>query len=66
MFSGQNCTPFGYIMGARLKNSGISQLLPENRSKNSYQQKITVAELVSTTVTDLVAGTGLEPATSGL
>ena len=33
---------------------------------NAYKQKITVADIVSTTVTDLVAGEGLEPSASGL
>ena len=35
-------------------------------ASNAYKQKITVADIVSTTVTDLVAGGGLEPPTSGL
>ena len=34
--------------------------------QNVCKQKITVADIVSTTVTDLVAETGLEPAASGL
>ena len=35
-------------------------------AQNAYKQKITVADIVSTTVTDLVAGEGFEPPTSGL
>ena len=35
-------------------------------AQNAYKQKITVADIVSTTVTDLVAGAGFEPTTSGL
>jgi hypothetical protein len=38
----------------------------KNISRTGINKKITVANIVSTTVTDLVAGTGLEPATSGL
>ena len=34
--------------------------------KNGNKQKITVVEIVSTTVTDLVAEAGLEPTASGL
>ena len=30
-------------------------------AQNAYKQKITVADIVSTTVTDLVAGVGFEP-----
>ncbi|GEM_PF-2691518 len=30
------------------------------------KKEVTVVEIVSTTVTDLVAGAGFEPATSGL
>ena len=35
-------------------------------AQNAYKQKITVADIVSTTVTDLVAEAGFEPATFGL
>ena len=35
-------------------------------AQNAYKQKITVADIVSTTVTDLVAEAGLEPTTFGL
>ena len=33
-------------------------------AQNAYKQKITVADIVSTTVTDLVAGAGFEPTVS--
>jgi hypothetical protein len=36
------------------------------RLQNSRKQKITVADIVSTTVTDLVAEEGFEPTTFGL
>ena len=35
-------------------------------AQNAYKQKITVADIVSTTVTDLVAEAGFEPTTFGL
>ena len=45
---------------------GKSPAFRKNHSSDDGKQKITVADIVSTTVTDLVAETGLEPATSGL
>lgn len=35
-------------------------------AQNTHKQKITVADIVSTTVTDLVAEAGFEPTTFGL
>ena len=50
-------------MAGNVRN--IPGFLPKH-PQNGNKQKITVADMVSTTVTDLVAETGFEPATSGL
>ena len=44
----------------------ISPVSFQKQPQNGNKQKITVVDMVSTTVTDLVAGEGLEPTTSGL
>ena len=46
--------------------SGKAPLFAKILPRAAGNKKITVVEIVSTTVTDLVAETGLEPATSGL
>ena len=38
----------------------------QKSAQNTHKQKITVADIVSTTVTDLVAEAGFEPTTFGL
>ena len=48
------------------KCSEYPQLRAKNVRRTTIYKKITVVEIVSTTVTDLVAETGFEPATSGL
>ena len=50
-------------MAGNVRN--IPGFLPKH-PQNGNKQKITVVEIVSTTVTDLVAGAGFEPTTSGL
>ena len=50
-------------MAGNVRN--IPGFVPKN-PENGNKQKITVVEIVSTTVTDLVAGAGFEPPTSGL
>ena len=48
------------------KYSGKALLFAKAAPQTVENKKITVADMVSTTVTDMVAETGLEPATSGL
>jgi hypothetical protein len=48
------------------KCSGKALLFAKTTPQTVENKKITVVDIVSTTVTDLVAEAGLEPATSGL
>ena len=57
--------PGVHCVGGR-ECSGKAPLFAKILPRAAGNKKITVVDMVSTTVTDLVAETGLEPATSGL
>ena len=57
---------WGGAVSSQPKMFRKSQISRRKRLQNRRKQKVTVADIVSTTVTDLVAGEGLEPPTSGL